>query len=88
MSISLVAYDAGVASCMLGGIDRTVLRDVLEVPEHLNILLLVALGYAAEKQVVEVAEDGNIAYWLDENGVIHVPKRSLNDILHWNTCVS
>lgn len=88
MSISLVAYDAGVASCMLGGIDRKVLRDVLGVPEPMNILLLVALGYAAEKQVVEVAEDGNITYWLDENGVIHVPKRSLDDILHWNTCVS
>lgn len=85
MSISLVAYDAGIASCMLGGIDRDVLRDVLKVPAHLNIVLLVALGYAAEKQVVEVAEDGNITYWLDDNGVIHVPKRSLNNILRWNT---
>ncbi|MCW4039746.1 MAG: nitroreductase family protein [Candidatus Bathyarchaeota archaeon] len=88
MSISLVAYDAGIASCMLGGIDRGVLRDVLKVPEHLNIILLVALGYAAEKQVAEVAEDGNIKYWLDENGVIHVPKRSLDEILQWNTCAN
>jgi nitroreductase len=88
MSISLVAYDAGIASCMLGGIDRGVLRAVLKVPEHLNIILLVALGYAAEKQVAEVAEDGNIKYWLDENGVIHVPKRSLDEILQWNTCAN
>ncbi len=85
MSISLVAFNEGVASCMLGGIDRAVLRQVLEVPEHLDILLLVALGYAAEKQVVEVAEGGNITYWLDEMGVIHVPKRPIDEILRWNT---
>jgi nitroreductase len=85
MSISMVAFDEGVASCMLGGIDRVVLRKVLEVPEHLDILILVALGYPAEKQVVDEAEGGNIKYWLDENGVIHVPKRPLEEIIRWNT---
>ena len=88
MSISMVAFDEGVASCMLGGIDRVVLRKVLEVPEHLDILILVALGYPAEKQVVDEAEGGNIKYWLDENGVIHVPKRPLEEILRWNTYAS
>ena len=73
---------------MLGGIDRGVLRKILKVPEHLDILLLVALGYAAEKQVVEEAEGGNVTYWLDENGVIHVPKRPLDEILQWNTYTS
>ena len=84
MSISMVAFDEGIASCMLGGIDRVVLRKVLEVPEHLDILMLVALGYPAEKQVVELAEGGNITYWLDENGVIHVPKRPIDEVLRWN----
>jgi nitroreductase len=85
MSIAMVAFDEGVASCMLGGIDRGALRKVLAVPEHLEILLLVALGYAAEKQVVDEAESGNITYWLDEKGVIHVPKRPVDEILRWNT---
>jgi nitroreductase len=88
MSISMVAFDEGIASCMLGGIDRVVLRMVLEVPEHLDILLLVALGYAAEKQIADEAEGGNIKYWLDENGVIHVPKRPVNEILRCNTYVN
>jgi hypothetical protein len=88
MSISMVAFDEGIASCMLGGIDRVVLRMVLEVPEHLDILLLVALGYAAEKQIADEAKGGNIKYWLDENGVIHVPKRPVNEILRWNTYVN
>jgi len=88
MSISLVAYDSGIASCMLGGIDREVLRDVLNIPAHLNIVMLVALGYPAEKQVVEVAKDGQITYWLDDAGVIHVPKRPIKEILQWNTCTN
>jgi nitroreductase len=85
MSIAMVAFDEGVASCMLGGIDRGALRKVLAVPEHLEILLLVALGYAAEKQVVDEVAGGNITYWLDEKGVIHVPKRPVDEILRWNT---
>jgi len=88
MSISLVAYDSGIASCMLGGIDREVLRDVLNVPAQLNLVMLVALGYPAEKQVVEVAKDGQITYWLDDAGVIHVPKRPIKEILQWNTCTN
>jgi hypothetical protein len=51
----------------------------------LDILLLVALGYPAEKQVIDAVEGGNIKYWLDEDGVLHVPKRSLDAILRWNT---
>jgi nitroreductase len=85
MSISMVAFEIGVASCMLGSIDRAMLRKVLKVPEHIDILFLVALGYPAEKQVVDEVKDGDIKYWLDEDGVLHVPKRSLEEILRWNT---
>jgi nitroreductase len=84
MSISMVAFDEGLGSCMLGSIDRVKLREVLKVPEHLQILFLVALGYPAEKPTVdEVTEDG-IRYWLDEDGNLHVPKRSVEEVHQWN----
>jgi len=54
------------------------------VPEGLAIALVVALGYPAENPVVETVKDGDIKYWLDENGVLHVPKRDLKDIVRWN----
>jgi nitroreductase len=84
MSISMVAFDEGLGSCMLGSIDRSKLREVLKVPEDLEILLLVALGYPAEQPTVDDVEE-DIRYWLDEDGVLHVPKRSLEEILRWNT---
>jgi nitroreductase len=84
MSISLVAYDEGLGSCILGAVDREKLREILEVPECLAVALVVALGYSAENPVVETVNDGDIKYWLDENGVLHVPKRDLKDIVRWN----
>ena len=84
MSISMVAYDEGLGSCILGAIDRARLRKILRVPEHLDVLLLVALGYPAEKPVLDEVRDGDIKYWLDENGVLHVPKRPLEEVLRWN----
>ena len=84
MSISMVAYDEGLGSCILGAVDREKLREILEVPEGLAVVLVVALGYPAENPVVEPVKDGDIKYWLDENGVLHVPKRDLKDIVRWN----
>jgi len=84
MSISIVAYDEGLGSCILGAVDREKLREILKVPEGLAIVLVVALGYPAESPVVEGVKAGDIKYWLDEKGVLHVPKRDLKDITIWN----
>jgi len=84
MSVSIVAYDEGLGSCILGSVDREKLRKVLNVPDGLDIVLVVALGYPAENPVVDKVESGDIKYWLDENGVLHVPKRNLKDIVKWN----
>ena len=84
MSISMVAYDEGLGSCILGAVDKERLRKILNVPSNLDIVLVVALGYPAEKPVVDRVKDGNIKYWLDANEVLHVPKRDLKEIVEWN----
>jgi nitroreductase len=84
MSISMVAYDEGLGSCILGAVNREKLRKLLKIPDDLDIILVVALGYPAENPVVDKMNDGDIKYWLDENGVLHVPKRNLDDIVRWN----
>ena len=84
MSISMVAYDEGLGSCILGAIDRERLRKILNVPHGLDIVLVVALGYPAENPMVDKVKDGDIKYWLDGNGVLHVPKRDFTEIVKWN----
>ncbi|MGD8505098.1 MAG: nitroreductase family protein [Candidatus Bathyarchaeota archaeon] len=84
MSISMVGYDEGLGTCILGAVDREKLRMILNIPDSLDIVLVVALGYPAEDPVVDKVKNGDIKYWLDENGVLHVPKRDLEDIVQWN----
>ncbi len=82
-SITLVALAEGVGSCMIGSLDHKALRQVLAVPQHCDISLAVALGYPAEQpQMVEVTGD-SIKYYRDEDGILKVPKRALEDVLHW-----
>ena len=46
------------------------------------IKLVITLGYPAEKVLLEVlGEDGDIKYWRDEEGVHHVPKRPLDELI-------
>ncbi len=84
MSISMVAYDAGLGSCILGAVDREKLREVLSVPYGFDIVLVVALGYPAENPRVDKMKDDDVKYWLNDDGVLHVPKRALKDIVKWN----
>ena len=81
-SIMLGAREKGLGGCMLGSINRKLLRDLLKVPEHLKILLVLAIGKPNEQVVLETLEpDGSIRYWRDSEGVHHVPKRKLEDIV-------
>jgi nitroreductase len=78
----LGAVEAGLGGCMIGAIDRTGLRQALQIPSHFEILLVLALGRPQEEVVLEtVDKSGDIRYWRDEKGVHHVPKRSLADLI-------
>jgi nitroreductase len=79
----LTALEDGVGSCWLGSIDREQLRTMFDIPQKYRIDSVLALGYPDESPVVEEAKD-SIKYWKDDQGVLHVPKRKLSDIVHYN----
>jgi nitroreductase len=79
----LVALEQGLGSCPMLGFERDELRQVLNIPESYDIALLVALGYSDESPVAEEST-GSVERWVDDQGVRHVPKRKLEDILHRN----
>ena len=82
-NIVLTAESLGVGSCVLCAINRDKIREYLKIPEGIIIDSVVALGYKAEQPVVEDFVD-SVKYWRDEEGVLHVPKRKLEDITHYN----
>ena len=80
-SILLGAVEKGLGGCMIGSIEKNKLRTDLSIPDHLEILLVIALGKPKETVILEDTKDGNIKYYRDEQGVHHVPKRTLDEIL-------
>ncbi len=81
-SILLGAREKGLGGCILGSIQRDRLRELLHLPPNLEILLVLALGRPREKVVLEsTPPGGDIKYWRDAQGVHHVPKRRLEDII-------
>jgi nitroreductase len=81
-TILLGAREKGLGGCMLGSIDRKALSDSLNIPSQLKILLVLAIGKPREQVVLEtVGSDNSIRYWRDKEGVHHVPKRKLEDII-------
>jgi nitroreductase len=81
-SILLGATAKGLGGCIIGSVRREGLRRALDIPAHYEILLVLALGKPKETVVIEmVGPDGDIRYWRDSQGVHHVPKRPLNDII-------
>ena len=81
-SILLGATERGLGGCMIGSVQRVKLHTELTLPDHLHILLIVALGKPKETVVIDpVGPDGAIAYWRDEDDVHHVPKRALDELI-------
>ena len=81
-SMLLGAREKGLAGCMLATINRKDLRKILNIEARYKILLVLALGKPKEEIVIEtVGPDGSIRYWRDADGVHHVPKRPLQELI-------
>ncbi len=82
-SLLLAAWEFGIGSCWIGSVDRKKVISLLHIPHHYHVDSVVALGYPEEHPVVEEGMD-SVKYWKDEDGVLHVPKRKIEDVLHRN----
>lgn len=81
-SILLGAIDRGLGGCMLASVKRQELSKALGIPSRYEILLVLALGKPKETVVMEtIGPTGDVKYWHDSEGVHHVPKRTLDDII-------
>jgi nitroreductase len=81
-SIMLGAAELGLGGCIIASINRQALRVSFSIPRELEILLCLALGKPKEVVVIEpVGPDGDIRYFRDSEGIHHVPKRSLEELI-------
>lgn len=82
-SIMLGATELGLRGCMIGSVNRDGLRTALNLADGYEILLVLALGEPKETAMLERAagRGADIKYWRDADGLHHVPKRDLKDML-------
>lgn len=80
-SMLLQAVELGYGGCIIAAVKRKELKDILNLPDNLVIRNVIALGKPKETVVIEEMDNGNFKYWRDADGVHHVPKRKLEDIV-------
>ncbi|TXT64139.1 MAG: NADPH-flavin oxidoreductase [Promethearchaeota archaeon] len=79
-NILLGATDEGLGACWMGSIERDKLRIEFSIPEKYEITHVISLGYPDEKSKIEPFK-GSYKYWKDENGLMHVPKISVEELI-------
>jgi nitroreductase len=82
-NILLAAQALGLGSCWLGSVDWRKVRQLLDIPEHLEGFGIISLGYPAQKVVVEEGVADRLPK-RDEKGVLHLSKRSQEELVHLN----
>jgi nitroreductase len=80
-SILLGAVEDGYGGCILRAINKPLLTEALDIPERFEIINVIALGKPKEKVVIDEMQNGDFTYWRDENGVHHVPKRAVDELV-------
>ncbi|MBU1274146.1 MAG: nitroreductase family protein [Proteobacteria bacterium] len=88
MAMLLLAVDQGVGSCWIRSVNAPRAAKLLGLPPELKLDSVIALGRPAEEPVAVDLEPGDqgkevIRYWRDESGKHFVPKRALDNLLHW-----
>jgi len=80
-TITLAAAEKGFGCCMIGAYSAVGVKEVMNLPEHLSPVLVIALGKPAEEVVLVDSIDGDITYYRDEANIHYVPKRKIDEIV-------
>jgi hypothetical protein len=65
----------------MGSIDRMDIAEICSVPEGYEVDTLLSLGYPDEAPLTCGIKDGDTKYFLDEKGVLNVPKHDIKDLI-------
>jgi nitroreductase len=79
-NLLLGAREKNIGGCRIGAFSPKI-ADLFDIPSHLTLELVIALGVPAEKVIIEDIDNNNTHYWRDEDDIHHVPKRTLEDII-------
>lgn len=81
-TIMLSAVEKGYGGCMIKNFEPDNLAKDLGLPDNIKPFIILAIGKPDEEIIIdEISQGEPTSYYRDENGVHHVPKRKLVDII-------
>ena len=80
-TIMMSATERGYGGCMIGSFDKVKIAELLDLPDSLEPVLLLALGTPDETVFISNPKDGDVKYFRDDAGLHFVPKRPLKDVV-------
>lgn len=81
-SMLLGLTEKGLGACQFNNVNRPLLASELQIPDYYEIVLVMAVGKPKETVVLDDMDaSGQVKYWRDEQGIHHVPKRKLEDLI-------
>ena len=80
-TLLLQAVEQDIGGCVIAAINKKEIQNNFDIPKHIEINLVLALGKPNETVVItEKSDSEGIKYWR-KNNKHYVPKRALKDIL-------
>jgi len=80
MTINLRAEADGIGCCIMGAIERESICQLMNTPDNLSLMYILALGYKGESPTYVDMDGDDVKYFLTERRIT-VPKRKISDIL-------
>ena len=80
-NMMLRATELRLGTCWLGSIDRAEISKLLNLPGNLKLVYLLAVGVPEQESRICDMKNGDVKYFVDSNGVLNVPKRSLEEVI-------
>ncbi|WP_430973241.1 nitroreductase family protein [Sunxiuqinia rutila] len=80
-SMLLGAVEEGYGGCIIAAVNRKKLSTLFNLSDRYEVVQVLAFGKPDEEVVLEEMDGDDYKYWRDEQGVHHVPKRSLDDLI-------
>lgn len=81
-TILLGAVEKGWGGCIIKAFKNEPLREILNLPDYLKVMYVIALGKPKETVMIESMKPGDdFKYWRDGQGGHHVPKRGIEELI-------
>ncbi len=82
-NILVAAWALGLGSCWLASVRWEKIRQLLDIPDHLEGFAIISLGYPAQKVMIEEGREERLPE-RDLSERLHLPKRTREKIVHLN----